>query len=246
MVKRSRDQSQDAPRRFNWLTMAPPDSAFHAQTAREGFSRPSVAAARLLRLHQLALDHHLRGDAGVVGARLPQHVLAAHALEAAQNVLQRVVERMAHMQRAGDVRRRDDDAIGLARPPASGAPARNAPASIPGARNAPLDRRGVERLVHHVAASQRASQPIFRKSCRLFRSGYAPETTKQDGAGDPEKAEPPQRPPRATRSISARTSRSTMTGRLSSSQPLSIGRSISRTISSSSSFDGIMRVAAKA
>ena len=44
---------------------------------------------------------------------LPQHVLPAHALEAAQDVLQRVVERVAHVQRAGHVRRRDDDAIGL-------------------------------------------------------------------------------------------------------------------------------------
>ena len=66
-------------------------------------------AAVDLALHQLALDHHLRGDAGMVHARLPQHVLAAHALEADQDVLQRVVERMAHMQRAGDVGRRDDD-----------------------------------------------------------------------------------------------------------------------------------------
>jgi hypothetical protein len=57
-----------------------------------------LAARGLLPLHELALDHHLRRDAGVVGAGLPQHVLAAHALEAAENVLQRIVERMAHMQ----------------------------------------------------------------------------------------------------------------------------------------------------
>ena len=57
-----------------------------------------LAPAGLLALHQLPLDHHLRRDAGVVGAGLPQHVLAAHALEAAEHVLQRVVERMAHMQ----------------------------------------------------------------------------------------------------------------------------------------------------
>ena len=46
--------------------------------------------------------------------------LPAHALEAAQDVLQRVVERVAHVQRAGDVRRRDDDGVGLraARAPA--------------------------------------------------------------------------------------------------------------------------------
>ena len=113
MVKRSRDQSQEAPSRLSWLTMVPPTSAFHAQTLSRNFSRPMLAAAGLLPLHQLPLDHHLGGDAGMVGAGLPQHVLAAHALEAAQHVLQRVVERMAHMQRAGHVGRRNHDAVGL-------------------------------------------------------------------------------------------------------------------------------------
>ena len=40
MVKRSRDQSQDAPSRFSWLTMVPPLSAFHCQTRSRNFSRP--------------------------------------------------------------------------------------------------------------------------------------------------------------------------------------------------------------
>jgi hypothetical protein len=61
----------------------------------------------------LTLDHHLRRDAGMVGAGLPQHVAAAHPLEAAQYILQRVVECVAHMQRAGDIRRRDDDREGF-------------------------------------------------------------------------------------------------------------------------------------
>jgi hypothetical protein len=39
-VKRSRLQSQEAPRRFSWATIAPPDSAFHAQTRSTNFSRP--------------------------------------------------------------------------------------------------------------------------------------------------------------------------------------------------------------
>ncbi len=56
-----------------------------------------LAARRLLPLHQLALDDHLRRDAGMVGARLPQHVLAAHALEADQDVLDGVVERVPDM-----------------------------------------------------------------------------------------------------------------------------------------------------
>jgi hypothetical protein len=63
----------------------------------------------------------------VVGAGLPEHIAAAHALEPGEHILQRVVERMAHMQRAGDVGRRDDDAIGLGvtplRPAAAEAPA---------------------------------------------------------------------------------------------------------------------------
>jgi hypothetical protein len=46
---------------------------------------------------------------GVVHTGLPEHVLAQHALVADQDVLQRVVERVPHMQRAGDVRRRDHD-----------------------------------------------------------------------------------------------------------------------------------------
>ena len=113
MVKRSRDQSQEAPRRLSWLMMVPPLSAFHAHTFSMNFSRPMLVPVGLLALHQLALDHQLRGDAGVVGARLPEHVLAAHALEAAEHVLQRVVERVPHVQRARHVRRRDDDAVGL-------------------------------------------------------------------------------------------------------------------------------------
>ena len=108
MVKRSRDQSQDAPSRFSWLTMVPPDCGLPLPDPVDEILAAQVAAMDLP-LHQLALDHHLRGDAGMVHARLPQHVLAAHALEADQDVLQRVVERMAHMQRAGDIGRRDDD-----------------------------------------------------------------------------------------------------------------------------------------
>jgi hypothetical protein len=63
-------------------------------------------------LLELARHHHLRGDAGVIGAGLPQRVIALHAPPADQHVLQRVVERMTQMQAAGDVGRRDDDAIG--------------------------------------------------------------------------------------------------------------------------------------
>src|SRR5581483_11766206 len=87
MVKRSRDQSQEAPSRLSWLMMVPPDSAFHSHTRLMKASRPISP-----------LDHRLRRDPGMVGARLPQHVAPAHALETAENVLQGIVERVAHMQ----------------------------------------------------------------------------------------------------------------------------------------------------
>ena len=63
---------------------------------------------------ELALDHHLRGDAGVVGAHLPQRVPAAHARVADQQIHHRVVEGVAHVQAAGHIWRRDHDAVGLA------------------------------------------------------------------------------------------------------------------------------------
>jgi len=65
-----------------------------------------VAAEIVARLAfgiELALDHHLRGNAGVIGARLPQRVVAAHAVVAGQRVHQCVLEGVTHVQTAGDV-----------------------------------------------------------------------------------------------------------------------------------------------
>src|SRR5439155_8624677 len=61
---------------------------------------------------ELALDHDLRGDAGVIGARLPERIEAVHPLHANEDVLQRHGEAVAHVQRAGDVGRRHHDAVG--------------------------------------------------------------------------------------------------------------------------------------
>ena len=66
--------------------------------------RPSYA-----RLRQLPFDDVLRGDAGVIRARHPEHAEAVHSFVAAQDILQRIVERMAHVQRTGDIRRRNHD-----------------------------------------------------------------------------------------------------------------------------------------
>ena len=118
--------------------------------AREKCFSPERAAVRLLALGKLALDHHLRRDARVVGARLPEHVPALHAMIAAQDVLQRVVERVAHVQVAGDVGRRDHHAerlgVGALRP----AGAKGA-FPLPERGDARLDGGGIERLFHHLA-----------------------------------------------------------------------------------------------
>jgi hypothetical protein len=60
---------------------------------------------------ELLLDHDLRGDPRVIGAHLPQRVVAAHPVIADEQVHQRLLERVAHVQAAGDVRRRKLDAI---------------------------------------------------------------------------------------------------------------------------------------
>ena len=78
----------------------------------EGVAAQRVAGLALALEHQVAADHHLGGDAGVVGAHLPQRAMAAHPVVADQRVLQRVLERMAHVQGAGDVRRRQQDGVG--------------------------------------------------------------------------------------------------------------------------------------
>src|SRR5690606_34962467 len=75
------------------------------------------AAQRIARFalagdRQVAADHHLGRDPGVVGAHLPQRAVAAHAVVAHQRVLQGVLERMAHVQGAGDVGRRQQDGVG--------------------------------------------------------------------------------------------------------------------------------------
>jgi hypothetical protein len=55
---------------------------------------------------ELALDHDLGSDAGMVGADDPVGVEATHAVIADQRVHQGLLERVAHVQRAGNVGRR--------------------------------------------------------------------------------------------------------------------------------------------
>ena len=61
---------------------------------------------------ELPLHQHLGGDAGVIGAHLPQGAIAFHAVIADQGIHQRVLKGVPHVQAPGDVRRWDDDAVG--------------------------------------------------------------------------------------------------------------------------------------
>ena len=84
-----------------------PYSRSHSQTLASKASRPR--SWRLFLLLQLLLDDALRGDAGVVVPRLEQAVEALHAPPADERVGERELERVAHVQLTGDVRRRERD-----------------------------------------------------------------------------------------------------------------------------------------
>ncbi len=58
---------------------------------------------------QAAFHQHLRGDSGVIGTRKEQRVVAAHAMPARRGVDYGVVERVADVQRSGNVGRRDGE-----------------------------------------------------------------------------------------------------------------------------------------
>ena len=80
----------------------------------EGLAAEVLAALALLA--QGLFHHVLRGDAGVVGAGHPAGVVAAHPVPPHQDVLDGLVQRMAHVQDARHVRRRDHDGIGRPAP----------------------------------------------------------------------------------------------------------------------------------
>ena len=111
-VNRVRSQSQDEPSLLSWPRMRFSYLSFHSQIFSTSFSRPIVVAVeRLLLRGEQPFHHGLRGDPGVVGARHPEGVVALHPPPADQHVLQRVVQRVPHVQGPGHVRRRDDDRV---------------------------------------------------------------------------------------------------------------------------------------
>src|SRR5690606_17647662 len=116
---------------------------------------------------QLALHHHLGGDTGVVRTHLPQGVVALHAVVADQAIHDGVVEAVTHVQAAGDVGRRDHDAVGITL-----AGGLEVAALFPGVVPVLLDGLGVEGLVH---VSGSPSGPA-----RAAGDGY---TEREDTAG---------------------------------------------------------------
>ena len=125
----------------------------------EGFAAQG-APVGLLPLHEHSLHHHLGGDAGMVDAGLPQNVPPVHAPIAAQDVLQRVVERMAHVQIAGDVRRRNDDAERPRRRPLW-APGPERARLFPERGDPAFDRGEVKRFVHHGILFRAPAERLF-------------------------------------------------------------------------------------
>ena len=142
MVKRSWYQSTEAPIRRIWpgdgaaRAFLPSPDAFHEGVPAE------ILAGQSFRV-DLALDHHLGRDACVVGSRLPQRAAAVHAVVADERVHDRVLERVAHVQRPGHVGGRDHDAVGLA-----GVARNEVSPALPAFVPLLLDPMGVVGLVH--------------------------------------------------------------------------------------------------
>ncbi len=80
---------------------------------------------------QVALDHHLGGDPGMVHPDHPERILPLQPGVADEDVLERQVERVADMERAGDVGRRDDDGERLGLGPLGSEQALLLPAGVP-------------------------------------------------------------------------------------------------------------------
>ena len=68
-----------------------------------------VVTCLLTLFPQLLLDDDLRGDARVISPGDPEHIEAAHAVPAAQEVLHGDRQRVAEVERASDVGRRQAD-----------------------------------------------------------------------------------------------------------------------------------------
>ena len=89
------------------ILLAPFPDTFH-----EGLTT-EVATCLAFFLEGL-FDNVLGGDARMVGSRNPQHIAALHTPPTHEDVLDRVVQGMAHVKDSGDVWWGDYDAVGFA------------------------------------------------------------------------------------------------------------------------------------
>lgn len=93
-----------------WPTRHTPPSAMPTATTEPAQPPPAPPALR----RQLLLDHHLCGDARMVGPRQPERGPPPHALVPRHDVLQRGKHRVAHVQLPRDVGRGHRHHKGLA------------------------------------------------------------------------------------------------------------------------------------
>src|SRR5262249_16462039 len=106
---------------------------------------------------------------------------AAHPLEPAQDVLQRVVECVPHVERASDVGRRNDNGVGLGVAPLG-------PASLEGARllpqpgNALLDLRGLVGFLDHRKVGV-TGKGLKEPSCRALVNSHGSKQTQNVANG---------------------------------------------------------------
>ena len=77
------------------------------EEALEGFPADVMTRLALL-LFEATFDDCLRGDARMVGSGHPERVEALHPFHPDDDILQRIVQCMSKMQRAGNIRRRND------------------------------------------------------------------------------------------------------------------------------------------
>src|SRR5690606_32417649 len=113
---------------------------------------------------ELALDHQLSRDPRVVGAREPERVVALHAPPARQHVLKRRLQRVTHVEPAGDVGRRDRDAERL---PAGARFGPEPPTPGPFLLPARFETAGIEAGFHRGSPSVNVPSPGRRAADRL-------------------------------------------------------------------------------
>jgi hypothetical protein len=79
------------------------------------FLAAEIVAGLLFLREDQPLNHGLRGDPRVVGAGHPESIVTLHSPPADQYILECVIECVPHVERAGHIRRRDDDGVRFAR-----------------------------------------------------------------------------------------------------------------------------------